>query len=162
MDEGVNFKRRVMENLRPTLLDNMGLFPALNWLLEETCARGNLNFQRVFPVSEPALSDEVRIAIFRVLQEAFTNVLAHAGATNIELRIATEVTQLLITIRDDGRGMDTSAKHVGAHGLINMRHRLGDIGGELEILSTPGHGTVLTARIPIGLQSGTAEPTGGS
>ncbi len=79
LDEGVNLKRRVVEHLRPTLLDNLGLVPALKWVLEQSCGRAGMSCVERYPTEELRLSDDASIAVFRVVQESLTNIVRHSG-----------------------------------------------------------------------------------
>ena len=89
LDDGLNLKRRVVETLRPTLLDNMGLLPAVRWIYRETCGRAGLKCSERFPADEELhLNDEAAIAVFRVIQESLTNIVKHSKATDVELAIA--------------------------------------------------------------------------
>src|SRR5882762_6168856 len=87
LQAGVDVKRRVVENLRPTLLDNLGLFPALRWQVADTCGRAGLKCTERYPPEELSLTPEASIAIFRIVQEALTNILKHAQARNVEISI---------------------------------------------------------------------------
>ena len=88
LDRGVDLKRRVVESLRPTLLDNMGLFAALRWQFEETCSRTGIRCTHRLPATELQFSNDAAIALFRVAQESFTNIVRHSGATEAELDVA--------------------------------------------------------------------------
>src|SRR5579863_2215646 len=83
LDDGVDFKRRIVESLRPTLLDNMGLLPAVRWVTEETCSRAGLHYAEVYPDPEPVLADEAAIMVFRLVQESLINIVKHAQATEV-------------------------------------------------------------------------------
>ena len=87
LDDGVDFKRRIVENLRPTLLDNMGLLPAVRWIAQETCSRAGLHYTEIYPEQEPALRDDVAIMVFRLVQESLNNVVKHAHATQVRMEI---------------------------------------------------------------------------
>jgi signal transduction histidine kinase len=150
LDDGVDFKRRVVENLRPTLLDNMGLLPALRWIAQETCARGGLDYTEEYPEQEPELADDAAIMLFRLVQESLTNIVKHAQATLVRLAVRMQDGWLTLEIEDDGRGIDPERLNAtGSHGLATIRHRVRSFGGELEINSPPGQGTQLRARLPL-------------
>ena len=87
LQAGVDLKRRVVENLRPTLLDNLGLLPALRWQVSEACGRAGLNCVERYPSEELNLIPEASIAIFRIVQESLTNILKHAQARNVEVSV---------------------------------------------------------------------------
>jgi signal transduction histidine kinase len=146
----VDLKRRVVEELRPTLLDNMGLFAALRWQFKETCRRTGLQCSESFPDDEPTLDPVAAIGIFRVAQEAMTNILKHAMAKRAHLSIRIDTQSLVLEIGDDGRGVP--AARLGmlvSHGLGAMRHRVTALGGTWNLNSPPQGGTTVTAVIPL-------------
>lgn len=153
LDAGVNLKRRVVEQLRPTLLDNMGLYAALRWQLQESCGRAGLKCTERYPEPEVRLNDAAAIAVFRMAQEAFTNVLKHARARSVELDVSVDAGagELVIRVADDGIGI--SADHgrsvSGSHGLASMRHRVAALGGTWSMERRVPSGTILTARLPL-------------
>lgn len=153
LDAGVNLKRRVVEQLRPTLLDNMGLYAALRWQIQETCGRAGLKCTETYPDPEAQFTGAASIAIFRMVQEALTNILKHSRAKTVDLYIDADETADMLTIRisDDGIGIppERSIGPTGSHGLASMRHRIAALGGKWEISRGPSAGTVLTARLPL-------------
>ncbi|HEY2416485.1 MAG TPA: CHASE3 domain-containing protein [Steroidobacteraceae bacterium] len=150
LDDGVDFKRRIVENLRPTLLDNMGLLPAVRWITEETCNRAGLPYTEIYPDPEPVLIDDAAIMVFRLVQESMTNIVKHAQATRVALEIRMTDTELTVLIEDNGIGIATDRRDaVGSHGLATMRHRVRSFGGTLDIDSLPSRGTRLRARLPL-------------
>lgn len=149
LDQGVDFKRRVVEQLRPTLLDNMGLFAALRWQFQDTCSRASLKCNADLPEQELALTSDAAIALFRVAQEALTNILKHARASAAWLRVAVEGEMLQMTIADNGRGMPAQAAAAGGQGLAGIRHRVTALGGTLLIRPWDHAGTELVIRIPM-------------
>jgi signal transduction histidine kinase len=150
LQEGVDLKRRVVENLRPTLLDNLGLLPALRWQVADSCGRTGLRCIENYPREELNLIPEAAIAIFRIVQESLTNILKHAGASNVEVSIQTQANLLVVTVRDDGVGLsDERREALRSHGLAAMRHRATALGGELRISRLAPHGTQVEARLPL-------------
>jgi signal transduction histidine kinase len=151
LDSGVDMKRRVVEQLRPTLLDNMGLLTALRWQLQESCGRAGLRCIERLPEEEPQLGGEAAIAIFRVAQEAMTNVIKHAKATEVELRVSFDSQQLSLSLCDNGQGAATARLHApGSHGLLGMRHRVQALGGSWSMSQGPGgRGTEVRVVIPL-------------
>jgi len=151
LDSGVDLKRRVVEQLRPTLLDNMGLLTALRWQLQESCGRAGLRCIEHLPESEPQLRPAAAIAIFRVAQEAMTNVIRHAGATEVELRVAVDSQHLTMTLTDNGSGVAPGRlKASGSHGLLGMRHRVQALGGYWSLTAgAAGRGTEVQVQIPL-------------
>jgi signal transduction histidine kinase len=151
LDEGVNLKRRVVEHLRPTLLDNLGLVPALKWVLEESCGRAGMRCIERYPAEDLRLTDDASIAVFRVVQESLTNAVRHSGASLIELTVDLSGGDLVVRIRDDGKGIpaDRMSNVVGSHGIASMRHRVMSLGGQWKIQSPPGGGTLIVVRLPL-------------
>ena len=149
LDDGVDMKRRVVEALRPTLLDNMGLVPAVRWVYSETCARGGLKCKESYPEQELTLSDEAAIAVFRVVQESLTNIVKHAKATEVSLEFAIENDHLKIRIRDNGIGLPITPKARRGQGLAGMRHRVTSFGGTWRISTPDGGGTLIEVSLPL-------------
>jgi signal transduction histidine kinase len=136
--------------LRPTLLDNVGLFAALRWQLKETCGSAGLNCVEAYPEEEPRLKSEASIALFRVAQEAFANILKHSGAKSVDIGLSVDEETLLMRIADDGSGIPAGRfTAVASHGLASMRHRVRALGGRFEVRSPASGGTMLIVQIPI-------------
>ena len=104
LQSGVELKRRVVENLRPSLLDNLGLFPAVRWQVSDSC-RAGLECIESYPEEEPQLTPQASIAVFRIVQEALTNIVKHAHAEMVEVSIDQRASSLVIRIADDGVGI---------------------------------------------------------
>jgi signal transduction histidine kinase len=150
LDDGVDFKRRIVESLRPTLLDNMGLLPAVRWITQETCTRAGLQCTEIYPEHEPELIDDAAIMVFRLVQESLTNIVKHAHATQVKVEIAVRDDEISVLIEDNGNGIDTDRREaVGSHGLATMRHRVRSFGGSFDIDSPPQGGTRIQARVPL-------------
>jgi signal transduction histidine kinase len=150
LSAGVDLKRRVVEELRPTLLDNMGLFTALRWQFKETCRRTGLRCTETIPEGELKFTPDAAIGIFRVAQEALTNILKHSEAKSADLFIAMDQDTFTLRITDDGKGIPTNCLATStSHGLVSMRHRIAGLGGTWELASPSSGGTVVTARIPL-------------
>jgi len=151
MDEGLTLKRRIIESLRPTLLDNVGLLAALRWLVDETVRRQGIACEEQYPESVPDLSPDARIAVFRAVQECLMNVVKHATAKSILLRVIASDDELSIIVRDDGVGIDASRIETPqSHGLLGMRHRIESLDGSLDVRTLgPGVGTECSFRLPL-------------
>jgi len=152
LETGIAFKRRVVEQLRPTLLDNLGFYAAARWLAEEACASAGLKCEMDLPLPEPALSKDIGIALFRILQESLLNAARHAHATQVVIRVQVDQAErrLRLSIKDDGVGL--TAERVitlGSHGLGSMRHRMRAIGGQFCVKSMNGQGTEILAVAPL-------------
>src|ERR1700677_714246 len=150
LSAGVDLKRRVVEELRPTLLDNMGLFTALRWQLKETCRRTGLRCTETIPESELKFSPEAAIGVFRIAQEALTNILKHSEAKSADLFISIDQDTFTLRITDDGKGIPSARlANSTSHGLVSMRHRIAGLRGTWDLGSPGSGGTMLTARIPL-------------
>ncbi len=149
LSAGIDLKRRIIEELRPTLLDNVGLFAALRWQLKETCGNAGLKCMEAFPDEEPKFTSEAAIALFRIAQEAFTNILKHAAAKSVDIGLDLDGDALVMQISDDGKGIPVGRLNAGSHGLASMRHRVRALGGRLDVRSPASGGTTLLVRIPV-------------
>ncbi len=147
---GVELKRRIIEELRPTLLDNLGLVAAVRWQVEQSTALGGLALEVDLPEEEPELGGDTAIAVFRSVQEALSNILKHARATRVKLSMQRSVQRLRITIEDDGVGLPAdAAKKPGSHGLKQMSFRMQAVGGEVRLASVLPHGTLTILIVPV-------------
>jgi signal transduction histidine kinase len=159
LDDGVDFKRRIVENLRPTLLDNIGLLPAIRWVTQETCARAGLGCTEVYPDFDLRLIDDAAIMAFRLVQESLINIVKHARATEVRVEVAVRGEELVIEVEDNGGGIDAERREaLGSHGLATMRHRVRSFGGSFEIESPPQGGTRVRARLPLAAVAQHATP----
>jgi signal transduction histidine kinase len=147
IDQGISLKRRIIEDLRPSALSNLGLKVALDILAHEFEEGSGLAVRT--QVADVKLSPEVQIVIYRIVQESFTNVAKHAMASTINLRLAVDGDELELTIADDGRGLAPGAAASGTHGLVGMRFRVESVGGRMMISSPPGQGTRIEVRLPL-------------
>jgi two-component system sensor histidine kinase UhpB len=141
-------------DLRPSMLDDLGLIPALRWYVNRQAARAGWTVEFQGDEAMPPIPEAVQVACYRIAQEALTNVMRHAGARCVSVRVGHAAGRLELDIHDDGIGFDpgrpraTEGGH-GGLGLMGMRERARHAGGEWTILSTPGHGTTVRARLPI-------------
>ncbi|NJD67493.1 MAG: PAS domain S-box protein [candidate division NC10 bacterium] len=144
--------RHVSHELRPTVLDDLGLVPALEFLAEGVSARTGLSITVEGPTTG-RLPLAIETALYRTVQEALTNVTKHAQAKSVSVQVKRENRRLRCTIRDDGIGFDASAvqtrKGERGLGLIGIRERLDALGGRLQITSAPGRGTELAITVPL-------------
>ncbi len=149
LTEAMDVKRRVVENLRPALLDHFGLPTAMQNYFEEMCQKAGLILTATLPDDLPELSDELSIALFRVGQEALTNIVRHARARHVQLELGVDGDTLTLVIADDGVGIDpdTNALHP-SHGIRGMRHRIESLGGTFELQGGSGTGTSIRIRSP--------------
>jgi signal transduction histidine kinase len=146
LDQGIALKRRIIEDLRPSALSNLGLIPALEILTQEFAQRSGLQLN--LDLAESPADDADRLALYRLVQEALTNVSRHAKAKTVRVTLGEADGWLQLQIRDDGQGFNPDAVGAGHHGLLGMRYRIENLGGTLQLLSAPGRGTLVLARLP--------------
>jgi signal transduction histidine kinase len=150
LQAGVDVKRRVVENLRPSLLDNLGLFPALRWQVADTCGRAGMKCIERYPADELLLTPDASITVFRIVQEALTNILKHANAKTVEISIESTARWLIVRIRDDGVGLPAERlQALRSHGLAAMRHRASGFGGQWHVHRPSAGGTEIEVRLPL-------------
>ena len=149
IDSTVNAVRRLSTELRPAILDSLGLIPAIEWLAQEFEKRTGVACEFIATEDDLTMDDERTTALFRICQEALTNVARYAKATSVHIILESDERQILLRINDNGRGItDAEAKGTTSFGLLGMRERARLLGGTLEITGAPGKGTALTVRIP--------------
>ena len=142
--------RRISAEPRPSVLDDLGLFEALEWQSQQFQARTGILCNCECDADKVDLSQEQSTAVFRIFQEALTNVLRHAKATSVDVRIQTGGGQLVVSLRDNGRGITEEEKsNAYSLGLLGMRERAELIGARLEIDGVDGKGTELKLRGPV-------------
>lgn len=148
LDEAMDLKRRVVEDLRPSLLDHFGLPTALRAYVDTACAKAGLRAELVLPEDGAPMPKETAIALFRIVQEGVTNIIRHAGARVVTLRFALEEDACRIILSDDGHGFDAAdPKFRWSHGITGMRQRVRALGGQFDLESAPGAGTTLRVSI---------------
>jgi signal transduction histidine kinase len=150
LDAGVALKRRIIEELRPTLLDNLGLGAAIEWQAHQVCDRAGIDLSLNLPTDAPPLPPDIAIALFRIVQEALTNVLKYANAKRIEIELVQTRDAVSLVFADDGIGIPEGAQNNRlSHGIAGMRHRVRALRGEFSIHGTPGRGTMIEVTIPL-------------
>lgn len=150
IDTTVKTVRRIASELRPSLLDDLGLLPAMEWHLEEFERRSGITKEFHTPETELHLPDSLKIGLFRILQESLTNVARHSGAKNVSVSLFQKDKQLILTIKDNGNGIEE--KPPGSRktlGLLGMKERTTMMGGEYNITSVKGEGTTVTVVVPL-------------
>jgi signal transduction histidine kinase len=149
LDDAVSVKRRVVENLRPSLLDNLGLAPALEWYITEHCNKGGLKCTLNMAEELGVISPDASIALFRIVQEATTNALRHAKAKHFSASLHLEGKNIHLVLEDDGLGLPATFNPAKmSHGLSGIRQRARSLGGDAIWKSAPGKGTTITVIIP--------------
>jgi len=144
--------RRLSHELRPTILDDLGLVPALEALADSVSKRAGLSIRVHNPMRE-RYAQKIETAVYRVVQEALANAAKHAGASNVEIQLSRIEKHLHCLVQDDGMGFDAasvlSCTARGGLGMIGIRERLNAVGGTLQIDSAAGRGTTLLVKIPV-------------
>lgn len=148
LDDTVRTVRNISAELRPLLLDDLGLIPAIEHYCEEFHTRTGIQATFSFEGPFPALTDAVNSNLFRILQESLTNVIRHSNARSVIIQLTSSEANLFLTIRDDGDGFETDRKSETL-GLIGMKERAIALGGHLVIRSSPGKGTVIEVDVPL-------------
>ena len=146
-EQTVNQVRDLALLLRPSMLDDLGLAPALNWHARETSKRTGLNVAVSADDAIDSLPDEHRTCIYRLVQEAVNNAVRHAHARTVEVAVHKQNQKVDVTVQDDGAGFDT--RFMRGLGLLGMEERIRRLGGHLKISSEPGRGTLVRAVLPV-------------
>jgi len=150
LDGTVAATRRISADLRPLVLDDLGLAAAADWLVENFTSRTGIPCELVVGPGIDHLRDPHATTMFRVLQESLTNIAKHAGATRVEVTLAREFGRVQLLVRDDGCGFPPDApRRSGSFGLLGLRERAGLLGGEVTIDSAPGRGTIIDMQLPL-------------
>jgi signal transduction histidine kinase len=147
LNSGIALKRRIIEDLRPSSLSNLGLVASLEILGREFADQSGLQVEMVL---EPIETDESRqLTIYRMVQESLTNIGKYAQATEATVAMKNHQRHATVEVADNGGGFDTLHIRASTHGLAGMRHRVEAAGGTLTVTSTPGNGTRLIATLPL-------------
>jgi signal transduction histidine kinase len=149
IDTTINAVRRIAMELRPGVLDDLGLVAALEWQLKDFEKRTGIRSEFFPPVEEISFDADLSTALFRIFQEALTNVARHSGATEVRVRMDVEADSSTLEVEDNGKGIEKektlSSKSIG---LLGMRERVQMFGGRFTVTGTPGKGTKVTVEIP--------------
>lgn len=148
LNSGIALKRRIIEDLRPSTLDQLGLVPALEILCRESSERLGVPIRVTL---DPAveLPPSAQLTAFRLVQEALTNMAKYAQATEVSVSLEREYAQAMVTVTDNGQGFDPERLALGSHGLLGMRFRVEAERGQLRLRSAPGQGTEVRAWLPL-------------
>lgn len=150
LDEAVTSTRRIASDLRPLVLDDLGLVAAVQWLVQNFTHRNEVTCELTIDPPDLALDEPYATATFRILQESLTNVARHAHASHVDVGVARQHDRVVLTVRDDGVGFDPARpRKSGSFGLAGLRERAYLVDGELSIDSSPGRGTTIEVRIPL-------------
>ncbi len=149
LDDTLASVRRIASDLRPLMLDDLGLTAAIEWLARDASRRTGIAVHTRLPLAEPAVDQRVATALYRMVQEALTNVARHAQAKSVEVILQVQQQQLVLTVADDGVGLPEQAlQRAGSFGLMGLRERAHMLGGTIDVGRRPRGGTRLTMRLP--------------
>jgi len=153
LDSTVKTVRRISSELRPSLLDDLGLTAAIEWHLKEFEKRSGIQTNFLADESDLSLPDEMKTGLYRILQESLTNVARHAEAKKVNVSLRRKNDELVLSIEDDGRGFDKfEAAGKKTLGVLGMEERSEMMGGNYQINSQPGKGTIVTVSVPFKLE----------
>jgi signal transduction histidine kinase len=158
IDDTIETVRRISTELRPGILDHLGLVAALEWQANEFQNRSGIQCVVKSSLDGAILDEDLNTAFFRIFQETLTNVLRHAGATRVNVHLREDGENLILEVKDNGRGI-TSAEiaNTKSIGLLGMRERASLLGGKISLAGARGKGTRVTISIPL---AGSASPDG--
>jgi len=141
--------RRISSELRPSILDDLGLGAAIEWLAHDFETRTHITCKVEVP-EDLSLPFDRATPLFRICQEALTNVTRHASATQVDIQLTCTDTRINLAIHDNGRGItDEEIQRHGSLGLLGMKERVSILGGTLDVVGKPGEGTTLAVQIPV-------------
>ena len=163
LDEAMDLKRRVVDELRPSLLDHFGLPTALRAYIESTCGKAGLTAQVEVSDTRDIPKDSA-IALFRVVQEGLSNIIRHAQAKTVRLQLESVGDRCTLVLSDDGIGFDTNDPALReSHGLMGARQRVSALGGRMTVVSRVPGGTTLQIDVPyVGSSDGAAATSPGA
>ncbi len=146
LNSGIALKRRIIEDLRPSSLSNLGLISSLEILTREFADRSGIEITTEFEACD--LSDAAQLTVYRIVQESLTNIAKYANATQAEVVLSKYDSHVVLAVKDNGAGFSLSDVKASSHGLAGMRHRVEAHGGKLTVSSAPGAGTKISAVLP--------------
>lgn len=147
LNDGIALKRRIIEDLRPSALDQLGLTASLRLLCQDAAEGLGIHVEQ--DLAEVELPPALALTVYRLVQESLTNIRKYAHAKQVVVRLGHGIDQSLqVSVQDDGEGFNVRRADVGRHGLAGMRFRVESHGGSMQVLSEPGKGTTITASVP--------------
>jgi signal transduction histidine kinase len=141
--------RRIAYELRPGVLDTLGLLAAIEWQTREFEKRSGIRCELALPSDEPDIRAARAVAVFRVFQEILTNIARHAGASQVDVCATVAAGNLLLEVADNGRGFVAENGEHASLGLLGMRERVAEFGGLVSVDSSPGRGTRIALALPM-------------
>jgi signal transduction histidine kinase len=147
LENSISVVRNMALLLRPSMLDDLGLVPALQWQAREVSKRTGMRVKVTAEEVSEDLPEEHKTCVYRIVQEALHNCVQHAGARNVTILVRQEEQRLRLSITDDGAGFNP--QQAWGLGLLGMQERVSHLGGAFQVESAPGHGTVLSIELPL-------------
>ena len=150
-EETIQLTRKISQELRPSILDDLGLLSAIDWLKEQHNQRTDIHFTLDMPKEDIVIKDEYATAIFRITQEALTNIIRHAEARNVIIQIKLSNSKISLKVCDDGKGIKKNNKSSKekTFGVFGMQERAAMLGGEMKIISQLNKGTTINVSLPL-------------
>jgi signal transduction histidine kinase len=158
LNDGIALKRRIIEDLRPSSLNNLGLVAALEILSREFAVRSGLKVES--DLQKVRLKPSSELTVYRLVQEALTNVAKYAQARQVTITLREAHKRVEVSVKDDGQGFDPRVKRPSSHGLVGMRYRVEAEGGSMQLQATPGAGTHIRALLPVSEPDTTTQTSG--
>lgn len=153
LDQGINFKRQIVQELHPAMITSFGFWPALRTLIEDAVERNEWALTLVLPDDDTKINETIGLVAYRIVQETLNNANKYAKATAININMISDDQHLKIEIQDNGIGLDLNEIDPTTHGLRGMRNRVQAIGGLFELDSSPGNGVFTRVILPLDIQS---------
>ena len=147
VEASISMLRNMALLLRPSMLDDLGLLPALEWQAREVGKRNGLWIKVDAEEVSEELPEEHKTCVYRIVQEALHNIVQHAGARSANVTVRQQPGSLSVTVKDDGKGFDPRRQR--GMGLLGIEERVGHLGGTVTVESQPGHGTTLRVKLPL-------------
>lgn len=154
VDQVITLKRRIIEDLRPSALSNLGLLSTVQIQIKEFRDTSELQVHAL--LAPVVLTPRAQMTVYRVIQESLTNIAKHAQATEVTVTLGAEGNQVLLSIEDNGCGFDPNVVKPSSHGLTGMRYRVESEGGRVSVTTQPGRGTQLAVSLPSAMASAVA------
>ena len=150
IDQGIDFKRKIIETLRPSLLDHLGLASALSWYVDEACRDAKIEPRLKISERLERLPGDLEIALYRLVQESVSNIVKHSKARHLDLTLERTERGLQLVVADDGVGIaDLENARRTSHGFAGMMHRVRSVSGTFKLDSKPGAGTRIEVFVPL-------------
>jgi signal transduction histidine kinase len=158
LDQGINFKRQVVQELHPSMISSFGFWPALRSLIDDAVERNKWELTLTLPDENTHINETISLVAYRIVQETLNNCNKYAKATSLSVHMISDEKHLKIEIQDNGVGLDLESLDTKTHGLSGMRHRVLAIGGHFEIVSSVGQGLFTRAILPLDVAATDAQP----